>query len=156
MRTWGVAPFLCLLLLLPACSEDRPPTPPSEPLAMAGVYTTEIPWKDFKAFKRFEVPRKFEGEWILTIEPNFYRLEGEGFLVTEDSTITDEKMSIHGIPAPNGPFNCYRDGERLSGEGAAVGTYLPSLSGDVLTLELEEELCPFRDVLLERDWTRTD
>jgi hypothetical protein len=96
--------------------------------------------------------------WTLEIGTDTYQLRrGEGFRVTESIDVGVTRIEITATPAPTGAFNCYDENDdRLTGTNDASGAYGFEVAGEALNLKAAEddEPCPLRRFLLEREWTR--
>jgi hypothetical protein len=143
---------LVVAVLIGACSEPASPPPESPPPSLNGLYTAMIPAKDFAAEG---VPKSFGGKWTLDVSGGQYVLEG-AFRITENIEVnSDEELTVGDVPAPAGMFNCYeKSGTRLMPPDVVEGTYTFTLSDDALDISVDNEPCPYREMLLDREWTR--
>ncbi|MBA2726218.1 MAG: hypothetical protein H0U53_09530 [Actinobacteria bacterium] len=151
-----------LLLLGAACAADEPEpatdvtpsaTTVSEAALPVGRYTAKLTRSDFSDLP-FAADKRFFAEWSLTIAEDVYVLDAPVYRVTESlGAIDGSTLQITATPAPTGAFNCVdAEGERTTVDGSASGTYAYVLSGKAFTLDAEEEPCPLRQAILEREW----
>lgn len=92
------------------------------------------------------------GIWILTLEGDRYRLEQDEFRVEEDLVLRDDELTVSGVPAPEGAFNCYVNDERVLER--VEGAYEVKAEDDELELTAIDDPCPLRAAILERTWRR--
>lgn len=116
-----------------------------------GRFVARIPAQDFADNEALPAKR-WAGRWKLVLKKGEYELSNKSFgRVTEDSRIVGgEALVFSGVPAPEGPFNCSRNGQRLTGR--AAGGYRFDYDGNRLTLTTIDEPCSLRGRILERIW----
>jgi hypothetical protein len=147
--------LMVLSLVGLACDRESGAPPPEPAPDIEGTFKAEITRKELKPTV---LPLSLSGTWTITFTGDSYVLEAleKPFRVTEKILFTADAMHIDATPAPVGAFNCYEDGERVTGDGDASGSYSYEFSDDEITLEPDEEPCVIRPILLERTWTLTE
>lgn len=142
--------LLALVGVVAACAEPATRSDMVTP-SLDGTYETSIP---AAAFKGTELPRYLGGEWTLEIRDGQYVITGEKFRVVEDLAVEDEDtVTISAVPAPLGAYNCFEAGERLLPPTKVEATYAYKLEDGLLAFQADRELCDYRDILLEREWS---
>jgi hypothetical protein len=157
-RTKLLAIALIVAALGAACSSDpKAPrtTDDATGVPVSGTYVTQVAFEDFKDVPG-ETIKAYEGEWTLILdeEASTYFIKEKGFgQVSGELSREGDQLVFDDIPAPEGAFNCFIDGERTVTEGAA--TYSYELSGADLTLTVGDEPCPLRAAILAHAWSKS-
>lgn len=96
------------------------------------------------------------GRWTLTFDGPAFILETKDFRVGQTYDLRDGMFIARGVPAPEGAYNCFRDGRRLSLASEAEGTYSYESGEAWIRFSAADEPCPAREVFLARRWGRVE
>lgn len=126
----------------------------TETASVSARYRSEIPQADFEELD-YLAGSDYGGTWTLELdeEAGSYLIESAsiGRVAEGEIRVEEDLIVFTQLPAPAGTFNCFLGSERTYAKG--VGSYRYELLDEGLRLSEEDESCPFRGAILDRQWT---